>query len=460
MTTSVAAPTSSTLAVPADSLADPMIGDGLSKQTVANQGIFAALLLLLFAKKAGLQGGNGEDATQVRADPKESTKTKDQDPNAALAASLLAGALATLTALVQGSGASKPPPKGAVGGSDALALSLPSASPIPSNVVAAATAKVSQAQLAKSVPESLDVTIQTLATASVKPAQQAAAKVTPVVVPLDSPHPAEAALPASGGLPDTKKLMVSLARTDTTLLGAAEPAPSASATIATAGPPDTTKLMVPVVRTDTTLLGAAEPAPPASATIATAAPLLISIADKVSKDTQSASAEPVSAQATVNGANQVHAPVTSQGELARPATVAPVPVADQIQNQVTAHMDQLRQMGRVEVQLDLHPPELGRVQLHLAMEDGRLNVRMVVQDDAAKRVMDMQAEPLRVRFSEMGVSVGHFDVRREGGSPNQNQQPASEPSAQAIQTDKNGPVRLRKAYAQLVNSHALVDVMA
>jgi flagellar hook-length control protein FliK len=274
------------------------------------------------------------------------------------------------------------------------------------------------------------------------------------------PAPSASATIATAGPPDTTKLLVPVARTDTTLLGAAEPAPSASATIATAGPPDTTKLMVPVAVTDTTLLGAAEPAPPASATIATAAPVLISVADKVSKDSQSAPAEPVSAQATANGANQGHAPVTSRDELAKPATVAPVPVAEQIQNQVSAHLDQLRQMGLVEVQVDLHPPELGRVQVHLAMEDGRVNVRMVVQDDAAKRVMDMQVEPLRVRFSEMGVSVGHFDVRRDGGSPNQDQQPASEPSAQAIQTDKSGPVRLRKPYGQVVNSLALVDVMA
>ena len=39
-----------------------------------------------------------------------------------------------------------------------------------------------------------------------------------------------------------------------------------------------------------------------------------------------------------------------------------------------------------------------------------MNVRMIVQDDAAKCLLEQQQEPLRVRFQEMGVSVGQFDV--------------------------------------------------
>jgi flagellar hook-length control protein FliK len=100
------------------------------------------------------------------------------------------------------------------------------------------------------------------------------------------------------------------------------------------------------------------------------------------------------------------------------------------------------------------------VQFHLTMDDGHLNVRMLVQDDNAKRVVEQQLEPLRVHLSEMGVSVGQFDVRRDGGSPDQNQQPAAEPSAQPIQTDTNGTAQVRKAYTRVGNPQALVDVIA
>ena len=137
-----------------------------------------------------------------------------------------------------------------------------------------------------------------------------------------------------------------------------------------------------------------------------------------------------------------------------------LPVADQIHEQVTSHLDQLRQTGRVEMQLELHPPELGRVQLHLTLEDGHLNVRMTVQDENAKRLIDQQAEPLRVRFAEMGVSVGQFDVRRDGNSPNPEQQSAAEPSVKALQAVKTGTGRLQKSYAKVAKSDASVDVIA
>jgi flagellar hook-length control protein FliK len=158
---------------------------------------------------------------------------------------------------------------------------------------------------------------------------------------------------------------------------------------------------------------------------------------------------------TASGAERPRLDAIAHSE---PVQGAPSP-AEQVQNQVAVHLDQLRQMGHAEVQLDLHPPELGRVQLHLTMDDGHVNVHMIVQDEGVKRMMDQQLEPLRVRFSEMGVSVGQFDVRRDGGSPNQNQQASSEPSLQAIQTDKNGALRPRKPYAQVADPLALVDVI-
>jgi flagellar hook-length control protein FliK len=136
------------------------------------------------------------------------------------------------------------------------------------------------------------------------------------------------------------------------------------------------------------------------------------------------------------------------------------PLADQIHEQVTSQLGQLQQVGRVEAQLNLHPPELGRVQVHLALADGRLNVRMLVQDDNAKRAIDQQLEPLRVRFAEMGVSVGQFDVRRDGNSANAEQQQAAEPSAQALQPDSAAAADAQKSYAKFVNADALVDVIA
>ena len=76
-------------------------------------------------------------------------------------------------------------------------------------------------------------------------------------------------------------------------------------------------------------------------------------------------------------------------------------LTDQVHEQMAAHLNQLRDSGHVEVQMSLHPPELGQVQLHLSLDDGHLSVRFLVQNDGAKGALDHQLEPLRVRFAEI-----------------------------------------------------------
>ena len=144
----------------------------------------------------------------------------------------------------------------------------------------------------------------------------------------------------------------------------------------------------------------------------------------------------------------------------RPVLKMAAPLAEQLTNPIGAHLDQLRQLGSVEIRLDLHPSELGRVQLHLTMDDGRFNVRILVQDDAVKRLVDVHLAPLRARIAEMGVSVGQFDVRRDGGSSNPNRNYAPEPSLQPIQPARAGPAPARKARGPLGYSANSVDVIA
>lgn len=212
------------------------------------------------------------------------------------------------------------------------------------------------------------------------------------------------------------------------------------------------------------------PAPPTPTPLAPvqvneqpALPSLPTIAPTADAPAHENDSEPTAAKASATAAgtsaNVVESPRLEQVAQTAPANPAP-PLAHQIHDQIANQMDQLRQMGRVEMQLNLHPPELGRVQLHLTLEDGQLNVRMLVQDESAKRLIDQQLEPLRVRFSEMGVSVGQFDVRRDGNSAHPEQQQPAEPSAQALQADSRTGPRLQKPYAKVGNADALVDLIA
>ena len=112
------------------------------------------------------------------------------------------------------------------------------------------------------------------------------------------------------------------------------------------------------------------------------------------------------------------------------------------------------------MRIDLQPVELGRVQLHLAMEGGRVHIRMLVSDEAVQRMLEPHLETWRARFADLGVNVGRFDVRRDGNSPGHYHPAGSELSLQAIQADKNGAAHQRKSPSRLADSHALVDVMA
>ncbi len=109
--------------------------------------------------------------------------------------------------------------------------------------------------------------------------------------------------------------------------------------------------------------------------------------------------------------------------------------------------------------MNLHPPELGHVQLHLALDDGHLSVRFVVQNDGAKSALDHQMEPLRARFAEMGLAMGQFDVRRDGGSK---QETAAQPEAsvQSAQAATRAAPSAGKTYDRVANSATAVDVMA
>ncbi len=257
----------------------------------------------------------------------------------------------------------------------------------------------------------------------------------PVIPTAVTPAPREVGTPV-----DSKKLV------------AQQPPESAPAIDAPAVPPGSqvlTKVALPGERE-------AQPAVPAGPLQPTA-PLAGDVA-KPDRESGTSSGGLTTGQVAGPAPAPLHVPIANGTAKAVPA---PGPtLADQVQSHVSLHLDQLRQLGRVEVQLDLHPPELGRVQLHLAVEDGHVNVRMIVQDDAAKRLLEQQQEPLRVRFQEMGVSVGQFDVRRDGGAPYQQHRPAPEASTQTLQSGSPGVDRLRKAYTRLAKANGLVDVLA
>ena len=141
-----------------------------------------------------------------------------------------------------------------------------------------------------------------------------------------------------------------------------------------------------------------------------------------------------------------------------PAPVEEARLMPTLEDRFPDLMQQVRERGHVEVRMELHPPELGRMHLHLALEDGEVSVRMFVENDGAKQVLDTQMEPLRVRFEEMGVSLGQFDVRRDGNSGEQH--PPQEFEMASDQPRSGRSMGPRGPYANVAAPRGLVDVLA
>lgn len=149
----------------------------------------------------------------------------------------------------------------------------------------------------------------------------------------------------------------------------------------------------------------------------------------------------------------------SSESITRHDDARPRPLADQVGDSFRDHLNELQQLGRVDVRMEIHPPELGHMQLQMTMQDNQLSVRMIVTNDSAKQVLEQQLEPLRIRFAEMGVSLGQLDVGRDSNAAHHQSPPDSERSPLPAQAGRNLLNRLRSPYLTATNPSELVDVI-
>lgn len=99
---------------------------------------------------------------------------------------------------------------------------------------------------------------------------------------------------------------------------------------------------------------------------------------------------------------------------ARPAPAAEPAVAPQLSDAFVTHARVIDRAGSHEFQLRLDPPELGEVKVRVLAMGDRVEARLVVSDDAVKRLIESQLPELRQRLEAAGVSVPKFDVTTGG----------------------------------------------
>ncbi len=112
---------------------------------------------------------------------------------------------------------------------------------------------------------------------------------------------------------------------------------------------------------------------------------------------------------------QVDAPreaAASGGASSTAQAGAPVPP-----EAIPMHGEWLAARGGGVVRLQLHPPELGQIELRVMVRGNAVHVLMVAQESAAISVAQEQRDDLAQNLAQRDLRMQEFEVRREGEGP-------------------------------------------
>lgn len=123
---------------------------------------------------------------------------------------------------------------------------------------------------------------------------------------------------------------------------------------------------------------------------------------------------------------ETHSPAPASPTAAEPQVQTPQSGrAEDILRQVAEHIrpEHLRpehfklavQGGKGEVKIQLHPAELGRIDLRLTVEGGSLSARFLVQSGEVRQVLEANLGQLRQSLADQGVNVDLLNVSVAGG---------------------------------------------
>lgn len=103
------------------------------------------------------------------------------------------------------------------------------------------------------------------------------------------------------------------------------------------------------------------------------------------------------------------------------------PLSDQLTRAFVTQATVVHREGRTDFLLRLDPPHLGAVRIHLTATDHTVSARIVTAQEETRQLLEGQAHQLRQGLTQAGLSLGSFDVTRDGGGGSQRQPPAEPP---------------------------------
>lgn len=120
-----------------------------------------------------------------------------------------------------------------------------------------------------------------------------------------------------------------------------------------------------------------------------------------------------------------HGPVREAERAAQPAATvlaekAPEPEHEHIMLQVKEKLAvHSFRGGNDQISFTLHPEELGELKIMMRMDDQRLRVEIIAQNQTVKEALMQNLEGLKETLSKQSITVDRFDVSTGGGTFNQ-----------------------------------------
>ncbi len=146
-------------------------------------------------------------------------------------------------------------------------------------------------------------------------------------------------------------------------------------------------------------------------------------------------------------ANNLAPPVQNLAPSHPTAPSSSTPVVDQLTRAVAANVEVVQRNGQTNVHLHLDPPQLGSVQIHLTATEHSVSARIVVAQEGTRQLLQDQAQHLRQSLSQAGVSLGSFDVARDGGGGSRGGNPQAPPQPARFASAPTAPPRVSTAPA-------------
>jgi flagellar hook-length control protein FliK len=136
-------------------------------------------------------------------------------------------------------------------------------------------------------------------------------------------------------------------------------------------------------------------------------------------------------------------------------------VAEQAAAAIAARTETQGQDGHTTVHLQLDPPGLGPVRVHISASGQSISARVVVQEESTRQLIESQVGVLRERLIDTGMTLSKFAVTSDGGgSQNQAYHPPFEQPAQRQLTQLCPLATTPNALSGIKGLKGLVDVIA